>query len=254
MRKELFYNPRLLVERIAEWSIQRRRLKKITGTPAKRLNDSQLSSLEFLEIIENENQINTIFDVGANQGTWTLLAKSKFPTSTVYAFEPVPNYANEFEKNTRSLSGIHLMKLGIGNTTGQAMFNLAGHSSSFLEVGEELLRIHPDERKTGEIIVEVSTLDTVVKKLNSPYPELIKFDIEGFELEALKGAENCLKHAHYLILEVSFIERHKGQPLFADLIHYLAQKGFNLYAFPKKMHLGSPISSTDILLKKTVEG
>ena len=51
-------------------------------------------------------------------------------------------------------------------------------------------------------IKETITLDTLVKSKNYPYPDLIKIDVQGAELDIIKGASQCLENASYLILEL----------------------------------------------------
>lgn len=249
MRAELLYNPLLLIERIGEIISEKKRFKKLKNTPAVNLNNAQLDSLEFLELIKNDGNNSIFFDIGANAGTWSLLVKSLFPKAVIHAFEPVPNYQLEFKKSTEKLSDITLHPFAAGNANKFETYNLSGHSSSFLEVTEELLKIHPNEKKTGEINVKMIRLDDFVKQHHIPYPNVLKLDVEGFELEALKGAEECMKNASYIILEVSFIERHRSQPLFNDIVKFMADNNYLVCAFPVTITKGKPITSTDILFK-----
>jgi hypothetical protein len=54
-------------------------------------------------------------------------------------------------------------------------------------------------------------------------------DIQGSELEALKGADQCLQTAEALLLEVSFRRIYVGAPLAEDVIGYCASKGYRIY-------------------------
>jgi FkbM family methyltransferase len=250
MRTELLYNPILLIQRIGEYFADKKRLRKVKGTPAAFLNLNQLDSLEFLQIIKKEIQVKIIYDLGANVGTWSLLAKTIVPQATIHAFEPIKEYQEKLLANTNKDQNIHLHKVGIGNLNGEMRMNIAGHSSSFLEITEAITNLFPNEKKTGEVFTPVRRLDDYVHENNLPYPQLMKLDVEGYELEVLKHASECLKRCQYLILEVSFSERHKGQALFHEITSFLGKKGFYAYAFPCKMHLGQPILVTDILFKK----
>ena len=78
MRKELFYNPLVLLPRIGEWAATRRRLLRLRGTVAAPLNDGHIDTLELLDLLRPFAP-RVIFDVGANIGTWTLLAKALHP-------------------------------------------------------------------------------------------------------------------------------------------------------------------------------
>jgi len=78
VRLSLLSNPFDLVERLAIVSKNRRRRHKLRGSPAAALDPGHIDSLELLELLEPFPP-GTIYDVGANIGTWTCLAKSLFP-------------------------------------------------------------------------------------------------------------------------------------------------------------------------------
>ena len=72
------------------------------------------------------------------------------------------------------------------------------------------------------------TLDTIVKRKCFPKPDLMKLDVQGAELDVLKGAEYVLRHCENLILELQRVEYNKGAPLKDEVIAYLASIGFQL--------------------------
>ncbi len=247
MRKELLYNPRLLVERIAEWSFDKRRLARLKGTVASDLSLTHITSMEFIEMAAAGGHIQTIYDLGANVGTWTRLAKALLPKAAVHAFEPIPDYQESYRAATASIAGVQLHRVGVGSDNRREKFNCSGHSSSFLDVSDNLLKMFPNEKKTGEVMVDMVKLDDYVKQQQLPLPDLMKLDVEGFELEVLRHALDCMKHCRYIILEVSFVERHIGQPLFHDVARFMGENNYGLLAFPHKMHLAQPIFQADVL-------
>src|ERR1051325_2503124 len=105
MRKELFFNPFILVERLGQWSNERRRLWKLKGTCAQHLSHGHIDSLELLELLRPV-EIKIIYDIGANVGTWTLLAKAIFSKAQVHAFEPLEKHSILFQEKTKSISGV----------------------------------------------------------------------------------------------------------------------------------------------------
>lgn len=247
MRIELLYKPRLLIERLAIASQRRRRLSKLRGTVASQLKLGHIDSLELLEIIKSD-QIKTIYDIGANVGTWLLLAKAIIPQASIHAFEPLSIHFEEFYKRTANISNISLHKLALGAETSWMDMQVASFSdaSSLLEIA----KITCDTFgivKSREESVQVVRLDDYVTQNKIPMPDLIKLDIQGYELEALKGAEKCLKSAKYLIIEVSFIEFYTAQPLFHDIVNFLSQRNFYLHAMGVNTPIGSVLYQTDVL-------
>jgi len=72
------------------------------------------------------------------------------------------------------------------------------------------------------------TLDTVVKKNRFPLPDLIKIDVQGAELDILRGAQETLKNCQDLILEIQHVEYNKGAPNKDEVITYVQSLGFEL--------------------------
>jgi hypothetical protein len=78
----------------------------------------------------------------------------------------------------------------------------------------------------------MTTLDVLVRRLSFPCPALIKLDLQGFEMDALKGAGECLRNAQALLLKLSFFRFQRGAPLAGEMTHFLGQHGFRIYDIP----------------------
>jgi len=59
-------------------------------------------------------------------------------------------------------------------------------------------------------------------------PDLIKMDIQGAELDVLKGADLCLDYCTNLIIEAQHVDYNEGAPKIEELVEYLTTKGFSL--------------------------
>lgn len=81
-------------------------------------------------------------------------------------------------------------------------------------------------------------------------PKLLKLDVQGCEMEVLKGATRSLKHAKALITEVSFREFYKGQCRFDQVVSCLAAQGFFVHAIGQGTALGKPLVQSDVLFLK----
>jgi len=87
--------------------------------------------------------------------------------------------------------------------------------------------VHP-QSETQE--AEMTTLDQELSRFPSTTGVcLVKIDTQGYELEILKGGENCLKKTGALILEVNFLEIHKGVPLADEVMAWLRERRFVVY-------------------------
>src|SRR5207244_12779895 len=99
-------------ERLAVESIRRRRLKKLRNTPASQLSLGHIDSLELLELARPAG-IKVIYDIGANIGTWTLLAKSVIAEASVDAFKPFTTHLASYKDNLRGVAGVKLHCLAL---------------------------------------------------------------------------------------------------------------------------------------------
>jgi FkbM family methyltransferase len=248
VRLSLLYHPFDLVERLALVSKNRRRRHKLHGTPAAALDPGHIDSLELLELLK-PSPPGTIYDIGANIGTWTCLAKSLFPAARVDAFEPLAVHFDGFHRWTAAWPGdIHLHTCALAQTEGSATMHVMDFSdaSSLLPATAECLsefKIKPAAEQT----VPVIPLDVLVSREKIPRPDLLKLDVQGYELEVLRGAETCLRHARAVLCEVSFRPLYAGQPLFPEVLAFLETRGFALHALGTCTLLGAPLVQTDAL-------
>ena len=251
MRLSLLYNTRDMIERLAVASRRRRRFRRLRGTPAAALSLGHIDSLELLELLQPAPPA-VIYDIGANVGTWTCLAKSLFPAARIEAFEPLPQHFPKFKEWTAPWpADVRLHACALGPVEGTATMHVMDFSdaSSLLPVSAEGARefkIHP----AAEITVPVIPLDLLVAREKLLPPDLLKLDVQGYELEVLRGAEACLRTARAVLCEVSFREYYAGQPLFADVLAFLQSRGFRLHALGEGAALGAPLVQADALFLK----
>jgi FkbM family methyltransferase len=247
MRSELFYNPRLLIERLAEISLDARRKRRLRGTPAAHFQGALLDSLELLELIPRPPTV--IFDVGANAGTWTTLARSVYPNAKIIAFEPLDWHCEEFSKLNRGVSRVTLHQIALGKEPGLFQMHVPtqSDSASLLPMAEACTTVF-NLKFDKNIEVQVARLDDYVEERKIPKPDLIKLDVQGFEYEVLCGGPKVLDHATAVIIEASFKEFYVGQRRFDELLTILARAGFFLHAFGARTALAKPMDQCDVLL------
>jgi FkbM family methyltransferase len=82
---------------------------------------------------------------------------------------------------------------------------------------------------TRQVRCRMETLDSVLAQERMPNPGFIKVDVQGYELEVLKGAPQALAHAQAVLLEVSLIDLYKGNPLLHDVVPFMHQRNFQAY-------------------------
>ena len=136
----------------------------------------------------------TFFDVGANQGIYTLLAgKQVGKKGKVFSFEPVPSQLKKLKRNLKinRISNVIAEPLAVGIKNGTTNMYVC------LNGDEALSSLHlPSEdinSKKDVILVKITTIDEYVKKNNIKNIDFVKIDVEGGELNVLKGMAETLK-------------------------------------------------------------
>jgi len=182
-----------------------------------------------INAVETSNTKPVFWDIGANVGLHAMTIKKLFPEVTSCAFEPF--YYN-FRKLAINLScnfDIKIKKFSFGlsnNTEVNRMYTSEGNSgrTSFLEI-------------EGGIDSSVNTLsctgDFVVEQGLAPQPTIIKMDVEGWELNVLKGCTEILSNPdlHTIIFE--------GPDKMAntEVVPFLETLGFNISPIERTSHI-----------------
>ncbi|MBC3845733.1 FkbM family methyltransferase [Winogradskyella echinorum] len=173
-----------------------------------------------------ESNLTTIIDVGANKGQFQKAANYFYPSANIYSFEPIPELFEGLVKVSNN--NITNYNFALGNEKGELDFqkNKYFHISSFLDISKK----NTDYPKNDvEIIkVQIRTLDDMHEELNIHGKTLLKLDVQGFEVEALKGAVNTLKKIDYIIVESNFEELYKNQPSYTELNAFLNLHNFEM--------------------------
>lgn len=172
----------------------------------------------------------TVVDIGAHTGQFTLLARSCFPEARIIAFEPLPGPARRFARVHEKNSGVTLYNVAVGPERGQAGMHVSRRddSSSLLPIGQEQERVFPGTGQVATLSVSVAPLADLLSADEIEAPALLKLDVQGYELEVLKGCENLLQSFRFVYVECSFVELYCGQALASDVIDWLLVRGYTV--------------------------
>jgi FkbM family methyltransferase len=198
------------------------------GTPQRPVGNVQ----KLLQDIKARGLIcNSILDIGANNGGWSVMAKGIFPTAKFCLIEP----QFELEENLKSFvndsKGSIYFIAGAGFKPEKKYLtiwdDLAG--SSFLPKESDTLKENGKQRQ-----IDIITIDDIIKNGKFPIPELVKIDVQGYELEALKGAELLFGKTEVFILECSLFSFSDvpGMPLISDIVNFMLDRDYLIYDFP----------------------
>lgn len=172
----------------------------------------------------------TIVDVGANVGQFSLMASQLHPEARIFAFEPIPRAADRFEKVFAGNRHVSLMRCAIGDIHRTDVLHLSARddSSSLLPISDLQTSMHPETVEIGQLKVEVKRIDQILTEADIANPALLKIDVQGTELDVIKGCTSLLQRFDHIYVELSFVEFYSGQPLCHQVITYLAERQFTL--------------------------
>lgn len=183
------------------------------------------SIIDTLNDIKINGEIKVIYDIGSSVLHFAKEARKIFPESEIILFDAFAEAEFLYKKNNYKYSICVLSDSDdkIVNFYKNPFF--PGGNSYFKELQQDITQ-KPffDEAEQCKTI----TLDTLIKNNNYQFPDLIKIDVQGCELDILKGASEILKHNKYLIIELQHIEYNKGAPLFNITHDYLSSIGYIL--------------------------
>lgn len=169
-----------------------------------------------------------VYDLGACVLHWTREAVNIWPGAAYFAFEAMPESAELFRYfGVPHVIGVFSSEDGKEVDFYQNTYHPGGNSyyPENTEVNPSANVFYEGAQKRR---VTTMTLDTAVKDRQLPLPDLIKMDVQGAELDILKGASSVLEHCKDLILELQSVEYNRGAPLNSEVIEYLKSRGFEL--------------------------
>ena len=166
-----------------------------------------------------------ILDVGANRTDWSALAARVFPDARFVLIEPQQEMLPFLNTFCASRASARFVLAGAGAEPGKSVQTIFDdlNGSTFLPApSEEQLRAG---RQRETPIITIDSLFTEDQWL----PDLVKLDIQGFELEALKGASKLFGHTECFVLEVSLHQFIAGMPDVFQVVEFMHQRGYKVY-------------------------
>jgi FkbM family methyltransferase len=165
-------------------------------------------------------------DVGAHRGHWTEMLREIFPTVEVLMIEPQPELSSALEEVSGRLSGVRWVQAAAGareETRLQTIWeDLQG--SSFLPRRDPVREARGEQRPA-----RVRRLDDLLAESFGRAPDIVKLDVQGFELEVLRGCPSIFGKTEVFVLETSLYAFLDDIPLLREVIDFMAERGYEIY-------------------------
>jgi FkbM family methyltransferase len=181
------------------------------------------SHVNYINSIKDINP-SVIYDIGSCVLHWHRKAKLVWPHARFICFDALTELSFLY-------NGIEFENCILSDRDGKEVgfyysLEYPGGCSYYQEnekINSKASAIYTESHKR---MLKTVTLDTIVQSKNYPLPDLIKMDIQGAELDVIKGAPICINHVRDIILELQVVDYNKGAPKAPEVIEYMKSIGF----------------------------
>jgi FkbM family methyltransferase len=190
-----------------------------------------------------------IVDIGAYKGEWAEMAGAVFPEASVLMLEAQENKRATLEERKRASRG--RLDFRISLLGREARENVEFHQYAQAETAASVLVDHKSAF-SHKLTCRMQVLDDLLRESNFVAPELLKLDVQGYELEVLKGGEQTMASAQAVLMEVSLIDLYQNNPLLHEVTAFMDARGFRAYDICSLMRrpLDDALCQTDIIFLK----
>jgi FkbM family methyltransferase len=172
-----------------------------------------------------------IFDIGANVGGFVDIVKEVFPKSNITCFEP--NKYLELEEHVKNMSNIKIERTAVSDQIGNQIFYAPKGPHALASLVQRPVFYSWTNEEIEEKEVPIITVDSYCQQNNISNVFYLKIDVEGYELNVLKGAEKMLdsKKIHFGQLEYGGCFKDNNITL-VEVIKFLDSKNYSLFEGP----------------------
>ena len=171
--------------------------------------------------------LTEIWDIGTHKGETAIHFANEFPKATVRSFEPVSSNYNLLVQNCEKLKRHYSYNFAVGEENKLTKIYLQG-ASVIHSLRDDLNKPSAEDAKAEDI--EVKSIDYVFNEFKTVMIDLLKIDVEGYEIQVLEGARKSLaeKKINFVYLETGLDDRFNT---IQSLINFLKPIGYLPYAF-----------------------
>jgi FkbM family methyltransferase len=163
---------------------------------------------------------SAIIDVGAYEGNWTRLANAVFGPTPTLMIEAQPGKRPVLESVIEDLPQVRLANAALSAKAGEELTFFE------METGSSLMPELSNAPRTTRT-VKTRVLDEVVQEVfPNESPLFLKVDVQGAELEVLRGGTETLARCELVQLEVAMLQYNEGAPLLPDVAAFMADRDF----------------------------
>lgn len=188
-------------------------------------------------VLCKSNQLHFI-DIGANDGWFAKTILRFIPTARVTSYEPLISQHSHLKKLEGRYPTFHFRRAAVGEKRDTLM--ITEYTTSGLSSLKEISHTYKYSNRYLQTVenkyqVEVVRLDDEIADIiditKDNIDVVLKIDVQGFELEVLRGAESCLRNGtiEWVIIELMTVEKYAGGCLYDEIFKFLHGYGYSLW-------------------------
>ncbi|PCI28044.1 MAG: FkbM family methyltransferase [SAR324 cluster bacterium] len=177
-----------------------------------------------------KNNDYIVFDIGANKGDYSKLILQSIPNAKIFSFEPHPVTFKILSDNCLKLNGIKLFNCALSSEKGflELYDYKSKDGSSHASLSSEIFTtVHNAEIVSHK--VDVSTIDTICKEHSIEKIDFLKIDVEGYELDVLKGSKTLLQNNKVKFIQFEFTQLNSTTRIFFKDFWELLSVKYKIY-------------------------
>lgn len=168
-----------------------------------------------------------VFDCGASIGQWSYKVSKLFPGARIVAIEPNSMVIDKAKDRLKAVRPeVILEQCAIGASQGKAFLNIWDNEHTMMSGSS--LKDHVQGEPRDKMEVRLDTLDSICQRYGL-IPDLVKLDLQGGELEALKGAGQILQNTEVIITEFGCLPAYIDRTTPFELMKVLYEHDYCLY-------------------------
>lgn len=167
----------------------------------------------------------SVIDGGAYEGYWTKDFLKIYPTAKMLLVEAQHEKLSIIRKNC-----------GLNVTIVNALLSSCDDKTLYFSLNETASSVVNSQLGSSVLQIKSRSLDSITHELNFVEIDLLKLDVQGHELEVLKGSSNLLISVEFVLLEMTLMPISEHEPIFLEVLNYMDACGFQMYDIPSLIY------------------
>jgi FkbM family methyltransferase len=175
-------------------------------------------------LVEKNFKPEVVLDIGAGKGTWSIEAGQHFKDAEFFMIEPLVESEEQLSSLCKKNPRYHYILTAVDKESGEKIMNVTPDL-----FGSTLLSYYAGEDPSLQRKIPVDVIDQMISEGKIRPPQFVKIDVQGSEINVLKGGQRMFATAEVFIIETSLFEFMPGCPRVHDLIAFMAARDFFLF-------------------------